>query len=216
MTSSPRRWCSRAPRGPARGGPGRRRSPARAARAWPSRRASSPLGELGHDLTGEQLERLADVLVLVLARLAHEDQLVDARVLVAAHQLADLVGRADGAAQRRRGPPPSAARRAAGRSGPRSSRSKPNWDRPLLELVPDVGDARAGAGRTRSSGRASSRRSGRRRGRARSPSPRPRGTSSAARTATLRVHREAAGHALLGRDAWRSSRRPTPWPRPAR
>ena len=39
--------------------------------------------ELGQHLGAEQLERLADVLVLVVARLHHEDQLVDPRLLEA-------------------------------------------------------------------------------------------------------------------------------------
>src|SRR5436309_2946015 len=57
------------------------------------------LVELGHDLLGEQLERLADVLVLVVAGLAHEDHLVDAGRGVAPEQVADLLGRAHGAPQ---------------------------------------------------------------------------------------------------------------------
>src|SRR5579862_6833313 len=58
-----------------------------------------PVVELGHDGAGEQLERLAHVLVAVATRLAHEDELIDAGDLVGPDELADLVGRADGAAQ---------------------------------------------------------------------------------------------------------------------
>src|SRR5215208_4989200 len=51
--------------------------------------------ELGQDLAPEKLERLHDVLVAVAAGLGDEDDLVDARVAVAADEVADLVGRAD-------------------------------------------------------------------------------------------------------------------------
>ena len=57
------------------------------------------LEELRQHLSSEQLEALHDVLVAVLARLADEDDLVDAVVLVAAQVVAHLGGRADGAAQ---------------------------------------------------------------------------------------------------------------------
>ena len=84
-----------------------------------------PVVELRHDVPGEQLQRLADVLVAVAARLAHEDELVDA---------GRLVGPAPGPASapacppRRggsRGPAPRAAPRAAGRCGrPRRGRTR--------------------------------------------------------------------------------------------
>ena len=57
------------------------------------------VGELGQHLAAEQLDRLHDVLVLVAARLEHEDHLVDARLLVAAEVLDGLLGRADAAPQ---------------------------------------------------------------------------------------------------------------------
>src|SRR5262245_23782740 len=57
------------------------------------------LEELGQDLAAEQLEALHDVLVLVLARLAHEDDLVDATLLVPEQELSDLLGRAHRAAE---------------------------------------------------------------------------------------------------------------------
>ena len=55
--------------------------------------------ELGQHLPAEELEALHDVLVLVLAGLAHEDDLVDPALLVAEQEVAHLVGRAHGAAQ---------------------------------------------------------------------------------------------------------------------
>ena len=55
--------------------------------------------ELGQHLSAEQLEALHDVLVAVVARLAAEDHLVDTRFLVAREVVADLVGRADRAAE---------------------------------------------------------------------------------------------------------------------
>src|SRR5205823_2627624 len=58
------------------------------------------VGELRDHPLGEQLERLADVLVAVAARLEHESDLVDADRLVAAHEVGYLVGRADRAAKR--------------------------------------------------------------------------------------------------------------------
>src|SRR5262245_50033776 len=48
------------------------------------------LAELGHDLAREELEGLADVLVLVPAALRDEDHLIDAHLLVAPQQLAHL------------------------------------------------------------------------------------------------------------------------------
>ena len=62
--------------------------------------ASSRSWNSGSTSAREQLQRLADVLVLVASRLAHEDQLVDADVLVVSDEVADLVGRTDRAAQR--------------------------------------------------------------------------------------------------------------------
>src|SRR5262245_38136977 len=56
--------------------------------------------ELGHDLIGEQLAGFAYVLVPVAAGLAHEDHLVDAHGFVAAEELTDLVGTADGPSER--------------------------------------------------------------------------------------------------------------------
>src|SRR5688572_16483075 len=60
-----------------------------------------PLGlalvELRHDLGREQLERLADVLVPVLAALLDEDGLVDTGLLEYAQGTAQVVGRADAA-----------------------------------------------------------------------------------------------------------------------
>ena len=58
------------------------------------------VGEAGQHLLAEELERLADVLVLVRSRLLDEDHLIDARVDVALDQVDDLVGRADRTAQR--------------------------------------------------------------------------------------------------------------------
>ena len=114
-----RRWarsCSRGrPRAAARGAPARPRSPA------PKRSARSriggvgALGELGQDLGGEQLDRLADVLVAVAPGLHDEDQLVDPGRLVAPAQVAHLRGRADRPAQRARAPAAGRARRAAPR-----------------------------------------------------------------------------------------------------
>src|SRR4051812_47796306 len=58
------------------------------------------LVELGHHLSGEELQRLADVLVLVATGLADEDHLVDTGLFVPAHERAELLRRADRAAQR--------------------------------------------------------------------------------------------------------------------
>ena len=69
---------------------------------------------------------------------------------VAAEQFADLVGRADRAAQRRRVPAGTAGRRAPGRSG-RDAAVEAERRAVLLELVPHVRDARAGACRRCSS-----------------------------------------------------------------
>ena len=92
--------------------------------------------ELGHDLLGEELERFADVLVTVVARLAHEDHLVDARRFVALQQHADLVGRADR--------PPQRAEALLHQLGPEGlTRARcdvavePEQRAVLLELVPD-------------------------------------------------------------------------------
>src|SRR5262249_30137544 len=52
---------------------------------------------------GEQLERTADVLVTVVARLLDEDRLVDARRLEFPHRVAHLIGRADPSAAARPG-----------------------------------------------------------------------------------------------------------------
>src|SRR5947207_1071203 len=94
------------------------------------------LVELGHDLLGEELERFADVLVTVVARLAHEDHLVDARRLVALQQPADLVGRADRPPQRA-----EALLHQLGAEGLTSARCdvavEPEQRAVLLELVPD-------------------------------------------------------------------------------
>jgi len=48
--------------------------------------------ELGHHLLGEELERLADVLVAGLARLVEQDRLVDAARLELAQLPADRFG----------------------------------------------------------------------------------------------------------------------------
>jgi hypothetical protein len=58
-----------------------------------------PFGEVGQDLLREQLDRLADVLVLVAPGLTDEHHLVDAGRLVALEQLAHLSRAADRAAQ---------------------------------------------------------------------------------------------------------------------
>jgi hypothetical protein len=62
--------------------------------------------ELGHDFASEQLERLADVVVPVLAALLDEDRLVHAGILEDAEHLAELRRRADaaGAGAERLGP----------------------------------------------------------------------------------------------------------------
>src|SRR2546430_1689139 len=65
-------------------------------------RAGAPLLallELGQNLAAEQLEALHDVLVAVATRLAREDELVDAVLLVAAEVFAHLLRGADGAAE---------------------------------------------------------------------------------------------------------------------
>ena len=58
--------------------------------------------EFRHHLAAEQLERLADVLVRVLAGLVEQDHLVDVGGLELGELLADGVGRADQAAAQRR------------------------------------------------------------------------------------------------------------------
>ena len=72
------------------------------------RREPLPLGldlcgvaidELRQHLAAEDLDRLHDVLVLVAAGLQHEDHLIDAGLLEATEVLADLIRRADTAAQ---------------------------------------------------------------------------------------------------------------------
>ena len=57
------------------------------------------LGEARHHPLREQLERLTDVLVPVRPGLQHEDDLVDAGLLVAGDELGDLLRRPDRAAQ---------------------------------------------------------------------------------------------------------------------
>src|SRR5262249_17857788 len=51
--------------------------------------------ELRHHLRREELERLADVRVLVETRLLQKDDLINAGVLKIANVVADVVGRAD-------------------------------------------------------------------------------------------------------------------------
>src|SRR5437870_8955200 len=60
-----------------------------------------PLLELRQDARGEQLERLADVLVAVVPALLDEDSLVDAGFLEDAQVVAHLLGRADARAAAR-------------------------------------------------------------------------------------------------------------------
>src|SRR5215471_1131646 len=97
--------------------------------------------ELRQHLTAEQLQRLADVLVLVAARLADEDDLVHAGRLVAAQELADLVGRADRAPQRAHPLLHQAGgqRLALARGDPAVEAER---GPALLELLPDVRPAR--------------------------------------------------------------------------
>src|SRR6185312_17396544 len=57
------------------------------------------LHELRQHLGAEELEALHDVFVAVLPRLAAEDHLVDAALLVPTQVVTDLVGSADGAPQ---------------------------------------------------------------------------------------------------------------------
>src|SRR3954470_430779 len=57
--------------------------------------------EFRHHLAAEQLQRFADVLVAVLARLVQKDDLVDVRALEALQLPADGLGRADQAAAQR-------------------------------------------------------------------------------------------------------------------
>src|SRR5262245_48122297 len=57
--------------------------------------------ELGHDLLGEQFQRIADVLVAGLARLVEQDHLVDAALLELPQLPADGLRRADQAAVER-------------------------------------------------------------------------------------------------------------------
>src|SRR5215472_14712953 len=100
-----------------------------------------PLLELGQHLAAEELQRLADVLVPVASRLADEDDLVDAHRLVPAQERADLVGRADGAAQGAHAllHQPGRQRLALAGSDPAVEAELRS---PLLELIPDVGAAR--------------------------------------------------------------------------
>jgi hypothetical protein len=114
--------------------------------------------ELGQHLAAEELERLADVLVAGGAGLEHEDELVDAGLFVAAQVLAQLVGRADRAAQ-----PGDVARlgaraELAGVSGHGGLGVVALLAALALEVGPDVGAARARGRRRRCSRRARSRR----------------------------------------------------------
>ena len=205
-------------RRPARGGS--RRATARShAAASRSRFASSAslgaFGEPRQDLAGEQLDRLADVLVAVLAGLDHEDHLVDAGGLVALDELGDLVGRADRAAQRAE---PLLQQLHAERrlSGVDDRAREAELVAVRLELVPDVGAARAVLAEDVVVGERVAEEVARRRC--------PRSIASASSswhiigstTAKLRVDREAARHALLRGDERRSTRRPTPSPPRAR
>src|SRR6185312_13289935 len=79
---------------------------------------------LRHHLFREQIERLADVLMLVAAALLDERHLIDAVLMEAAQMLAQLVRRADAAFATR-------GRAAAARCG-----------LCLLERVPDIGASR--------------------------------------------------------------------------
>ena len=123
----------------------------------------------------------------------HEDHLVDAHGLVAAHQLA----RSAWACRWRRAASPGPCCISFTPSGASSasmiSRGEALQLAVGLELLPDVRDARRLLAHTRSSGRASSRRSARRRCRGRSPPARRRGTSSGARTVTLGFTAKPAG-----------------------
>ena len=53
--------------------------------------------EFGHDLRREELQRLADMLVAVVAALLNEGDLVDTRLRETAQMLAQLIGRTDAA-----------------------------------------------------------------------------------------------------------------------
>ena len=136
------------------------------------------LRELGQHLAAEQLERFHDVLVAVLAGLEAEDHLVDAALLVAARGTrgSGRACRPRRAARRRPAPRPSrrAGPRSARRPAPLRGRSPARRGAPGTR--PTRSCARAGAGRTRSSARASSRRSSRPRARGASLRLRRRGT----------------------------------------
>src|SRR5207244_4858545 len=95
----PRRWVPRL---------GRRRAPGQRPLAvrcqllrLPPPARLVPLLELRQDARGEQLERLADVLVAVVPALLDEDRLVDAGFLEDAQVVAHLLGRANGRAAAR-------------------------------------------------------------------------------------------------------------------
>ena len=100
------------------------------------------LDELGQHLPPEQLDRLHDVLVPVAPGLQHEDDLVDAGLLVAAEVLADLVRGADGAPQPGRvtGGHLGAQRLLLDRPG-HGLRVEALRRSPLLVLAPHVGHA---------------------------------------------------------------------------
>ena len=141
-----------------------------------------PLLEGREHLATEELERLADVLVAVVAGLQHEDHLVDARLLEPLEVLAHLRRSSRCARAGRCGRPPPAWPRAAPGAVPSRSRvSSP--DRRV------AGGTRSrrrsnpgGARRRRSSARGNSRRSSHPRDRGRVPPARRDGTSSASRT----------------------------------
>ena len=147
-----------------------------------ARRGLVALDELGQHLAPEQLDRLHDVLVAVAPGLQHEDHLVDAGLLVAAQVLADLVGRADRAAQaggvagRHLGAEPLLLDRPGDRLRVEALRGPP-----LRRTRSTRRSRRAGARRTRRSGRGSSRRSWRPRRRGGWPRPRRGAASSGSR-----------------------------------
>ena len=142
-----------------------------------------------------------------------EDHLVDAALLVAPQVLADLVGRADRAAQAAdallddlRAEPVLVRRGGEHRLGVVAVLGAA-----LLELGPHARAARGGGGRTRSSARASSRRSSRPRARGASASSSSSWHMNVVTHAMFGVHRVADRHAF-GRRASCSSRRPSTSP----